>query len=318
MFVKNAWKVIKETVNDWLGDNVPEMGAALAYYSIFSLAPLLLVAIAIASIFFGEQAARNQLHEQLATTIGVSTAASVEEILGSFHRSGHGVLGTVIGLIIVLVGASGVVVELQSALNRIWRVKAKSGQGVRVLVRDRLVAFAVVLGTGVLLLVALVATAVISGLEHFVTQQVAGSDWLWRWVNLIVSFGLVALMFAMIYKVLPDAKVGWRDVWVGAAITAVLFTVGKYLIGLYLAKSAPGSAFGAAGSVIVVLVWVYYSSQILLFGAEFTRVYARHTGSDIQPAANAEPVTPEDRERHGLTGGDGNEVAARTRPQPAH
>ncbi len=294
MSVSKPWVMFKETVNDWLEDNAPRMGAALAYYSVFSLAPLLLIAVAVAGIVFGEQAARRELHEQLAQAVGPATASAVEDLLGNVHRSGRDVLGTVVGLVVLLFGASGVFVELQSDLDTIWKVKPRPGGGARGVVRGRLVSFLIVAGAGLLLLISVAVGTALSGLEQ---ASGAGGGGPWRAASLALSFGLETLLFMMIYKVLPDTSVGWRDVWVGALLTALLFNVGKYLIGLYLARGAVASAFGAAGSVIVVLVWVYYSSQIVLFGAEFTRVYARHAGSDIRPSENAVPLTAGERAR---------------------
>jgi membrane protein len=292
MLIRNIPAIFKDTVNDWLEDKVPRMGAALAYYSVFSVAPLLLIAIAIAGIFFGEQAAKSQLRDQISEAVGSSAAAAVEEILGSVHRGGTGLLGSLIGLVILLFGASGVFIELQDALNSIWKVKPKPGRsGVWAFIRDRLFSFLVVLGTGFLLLASLIVTAVLAGVENALRDQLTGIGWFWWSINLIVTFGLITLLFAMIYKVLPDTTVGWRDVWVGAVLAALFFSLGKYLIGLYVSRGGVASAFGAAGSVIVLLTWVYYSSQILLFGAEFTRVYSRYAGSDIRPSPHAMAVS---------------------------
>jgi membrane protein len=276
----------------------------------------LLIAISIAGLFFGEQAARHQLHEQIARTVGAPAAGALEKLLENAHRSGAGIIGTVLGVVVFLFGAAGVFGELQDSLNTIWEVKPKPGQGLRGIVRNRLFSFSVVLGTGFLLLVSLVASAVLSGLEGAVRDRLAGGEVLWRAVNFVVSFGLVALLFAMIYKLLPDADVNLRDVWVGAAITAPLFAPGKYLIGLNLAKGAIASSYGAAGSVIIVLVWVYYSSRILLFGAEFTRVYAPHTGSAIRPDEHSESVNLEDRTGQGMVSPDELKAAARARSHP--
>lgn len=292
MLAKNFWKMLRETVDDWLEDKVPRMGAALAYYAVFSVAPLLLIAIGIAGVVFGEQAAQKELHKQIGNTVGAPVAGAIEDILGNVHRRGGGFLGTAIGVVILLFGASGVFSELQDALNTIWRVKPRPGSGIWGVIRDRLLSFLVVLGTGFFLLASLVLSAVLQGLESFAGEGSAGGGWLWWVVNVAVSFAVEAVLFALLYKLLPDTDVGWRDVWPGAVIAALLFAVGKYAISVYLVKGAVVSAFGAAGSVIVILTWVYYSSQILLFGAEFTRVHARHRGSDVQPAANAVRVAP--------------------------
>jgi membrane protein len=303
MFAAKSWGLLRETANDWLDDKVPRMGAALAYYAIFSLAPLLLIAISIAGWVFGEQAAQRGLHQQIAGTVGDSAAAAAEEILAGVHRSGSGWLGTVVGVVVLLFGASGVFVELQDALNTIWKVKPEPGVGVWGVVRARLFSFLVVLATGLVLLVSVVVSTVLGAVENALRGEMAGGGWLWSVVNGIVAFVLVAVLFAMIYKVMPETKVTWRNVRVGAVVAALLFTLGKYLISLYLTHGAVASAFGAAGSVIVLLVWVYYSSQILLFGAEFTRVCARHhcaaagqPGTGERAESPAPPSAPEHRD----------------------
>jgi membrane protein len=281
MFASKFRATLRETASDWLEDRVPRMGAALAYYGVFSLAPLLLIAVAIAGRVFGEQAARRGLHEQISGTVGASVAGAIEEILGNVHRSGSGLLNGAIGLVVLLFGASGVFVELQDALNTIWKVKPPPGNGIWSFVRDRLISFLVVVSTGLLLLVSVVVNAVLGAVEHVLRADMTGGDWIWSGINQLSSFVLVVLLFATIYKLLPDTSVAWSNVWGGAVIAGLLFTLGKYLIGLYLLRGAVTSAFGAAGSVIVVLTWVYYSAQILLFGAEFTRVCSRHGCLDM-------------------------------------
>jgi membrane protein len=296
-------QMLREAASEWLEDKAPRMGAALAYYSVFSVAPLLLIVIAVAGHVFGREAAEGRIVEQIRGTVGDTAARAIEEIVKSTQESGAGTVATVVGLAVLLFGASGVFVELQDALNTIWRVKPKPGRGLWTVVRDRLFSFTVVLGTGFLLLVSLVVSAALAALrarfQEYADRLPGGSE-VWTVANLAASFALVALLFAMIYKVLPDAKVAWRDVWVGAVFTALLFTLGRYLVGLYVARGGLASAFGAAGSVIVVLVWVYYSAQLVLFGAEFTRVHARHSGSKVLPADNAVAVTPEERARQGM------------------
>jgi membrane protein len=242
------------------------MGAALAYYTVFSLAPLLLIAIGIASAVFGEEAAGGKIVEQIEQTVGTPAARAIQEMLKHTHESSGHALPTVVGILVLLFGASGVFVELQDALNTVWKVKPELGQGLLPWLRDRLMSFSVVLGTGFLLLVSLVVSAALSALNNFLTPaSLPGGVYLWQGVNLLVSFAFITLLFGVIFKLLPDAPVAWRDVWVGAAVTALLFTLGKYLLGLYLGRSGTTSAFGAAGSLVLLLLWVYYSSQILLF-----------------------------------------------------
>jgi membrane protein len=275
------------------------MGAALAYYTAFSLAPLLLIAIAIASLVFHE-AARERITAEIATTVGDSVADSVRKIMASSQGTGSGVTATIIGIVVLLFGASGVFVELQDSLNTIWGVEAKPGGGVKSFIVQRFLSFGMVLGTGFLLLVSLIISTALSAIGTFLTAHLPGGVVLWQAVNLLVSFGIVTLLFALIFKVLPDVELGWKDVWVGAAITALLFTVGKYLLGLYIAHGSVASGYGAAGSLVIILFWVYYSAQILLYGAALTRVYADRYGSHVRPSENAVPVTPEAKARQGI------------------
>ncbi len=289
MTAKTYWQMLKEAGSAWIDDKALRMGAALAYYSVFSMAPILLITIAIAGLVFGEQAARGEVLGQVRGVVGAQTANAVEDILMHAGRDGGGGWATAIGFLVLFFGASGVFVELQDSLNTIWKVMPRPGRPIREIVRERLLSFTVILGTGFLLLVSLVISAALVALGGIFkpVANLPGGAALWQALNFIISLGIITLLFAMIYKVLPDAEIAWRDVWVGAVITALLFTGGKYLIGLYLGHSSLTSAFGAAGSVILVLSWVYYSSLILLFGAEFTRVFARHSGSPLRPARNA-------------------------------
>lgn len=295
------WQLLKETVHEWNADKAPRLGAALAYYTVFSIAPLLIIAIGIAGLVFGEQAARGEIGAQMEDTIGHPGAQAIQEMLANTHATGSCTWATVAGLVILLFGASGLFIELQDALNTIWKVTPKPGLGVGGMLRDRLLSFTVVLGTGFMLLVCLVISAALSAVVKFMTPAALPyGTHLWQAVNALVSLAFITLLFALIFKVLPDVKIAWRDVWVGALVTALLFTLGKFLIGLYLAQGSTTSAFGAAGSLVLVLLWVYYSSQILLLGAEFTRVYANRNGSPVHPADNAVPVTEAARLRQGL------------------
>jgi membrane protein len=272
---KEILQLFRETSRAWSADKAPRMGAALAYYAAFSIAPLLIIAIGITSAFFGEQDARVDVVGELRHTLGEPAAQAIDDLLKQTHSSSGSTLPTVVGFVVLLFGASGVFVELQDALNTIWKVAPPQGLGLLSLLRYRMVSFSVVLATGFLLLVSLAVSTALSGLSGFLTPAtlVGGVDF-WQGVNLLVSFVFITLLFGMIFKLLPDTPVAWRDVWVGAAVTALLFTLGKYLLGLYLGMSSTTSAFGAAGSLVLLLLWVYYSSQILLFGAEFTRAYS--------------------------------------------
>ena len=280
------WRLLRQTVHDWIEDKVPRLGAALAYYSVFSLAPLLLLAVGIAGMIYKERA-RGEIIAEIENTVGASAANAIADVLETVSASGGGSVATWVGLVILLFGASGVFLELQSSLNTIWKVEQRPDLGWMALVRDRLLSFLVVVGTGLLLLASLVAGTAGNWLD---AHGAPGAAWAWQGANLVLSFGLVTVLFALLYKILPDAAIAWRDVWVGALVTAVLFTTGKYGISLYLAKSGISSAFGAAGSIVVLLTWVYYSAQIVLFGAEFTRVYAMNLGSRIRPTGRAVAV----------------------------
>ena len=274
------WSLVKQVAKSWLDDYVPSMGAALAYYTMFSLAPLLLIVVSVAGLAFGEDAARGEIQAQLSKMMGDAGAGAVQDLLVSVHRPAEGSAATVLGVLLLLVGATTVFGELQDALDRIWRVPAHAhSRGWFTLVRSRLLSFGMILAIGFLLMVSLVVSAMLAAVERL-WNPVFG-DWvrLATTTSAVVSFLMVAAMFALIYRVMPRASVHWKDVWIGAMVTAALFVAGKYAIGLYIGRSGVTSAFGAAGSLVVVLIWVYYSAQIFLLGAEFTWVYANRFGS---------------------------------------
>jgi membrane protein len=274
------WPMIKAAVVSWRDDYAPSMGAALAYYTMFSVAPLLLIVVSVAGLVFGEDAARGEIHAQLAGMMGETGANALQGLLQSVRKPTEGIVATLIGAGVLFVGATTVFAELQDALDRIWRapVRDRSG-GLWGLLRARVLSFGMIMGLGFLLMVSLVFSAALSALGNWWAPLFGGWELLLQAVNFIVSFAMVTLIFAMIYKVMPRVHVAWRDVWVGAAVTSMLFTVGKLLIGLYIGKSGVTSGFGAAGSLAVVLLWVYWSAQIFLMGAEFTWVYAHTFGS---------------------------------------
>jgi membrane protein len=278
MTAKDYLSLVKDTFTEWSNDKAPRMGAALAYYTAFSLAPLLIIAIALAGMVFGDKAARGEITEEIGTTVGPTAARSIEELVAGASAPEGNILMTVAGVVILLIGASGVFVELQESLNTIWKVPMAKTAGFWNMVRQRFVSFGMVLGIGFLLLVSLVASAALAAAGKYLTPEaMPGGVYLWEGINWLVSLAFITLLFGLIYKVLPDVDLRWRDVAVGAAVTAFLFTLGKFAIGLYLGQSTVASSFGAAGSLVVVLVWVYYSAQILLFGAEFTRLYSTRT-----------------------------------------
>ncbi|MEO8079823.1 MAG: YihY/virulence factor BrkB family protein [Caldimonas sp.] len=284
--LKEWWALVKAAGSSWIDDYAPSMGAALSYYTVFSLAPLLLIVISIAGLVFGEEAARGEIFEQLRGLMGTDAARGVEGVLQSVNRPTQGIVATVIGVAVLLVGATTVFAELQDAMDRIWRAPARDKTGgLMGLLRTRLLSFGMILGIAFLLMVSLVLGAVISALGKWWGSFFAGWEVLAQVVNIGVGFLLTTAVFAMIYKLMPRVHVKWHDVWLGAIVTSLLFTAGKFLIGLYIGKSGVASGFGAAGSLVVVFIWVYYSAQIFLMGAEFTWVYARTFGSMKQLSA---------------------------------
>ena len=288
---KSIWQFLKTTINEWVEAEPFQLAAALSYYTLFSLAPLLLIAIGVAGLVFGREAAQNQIVETLQGMIGQDSAKAVQEMIqASSEKPKTGMLSTIIGFVALLFGAGGVVGQLQTSLNKMWEVTPKPGQGIWGFLRQRFFSFAMVLAIGFLLLVSLVVTAVLSSFTAMLSGFLGDATFVAHAIDILVSFGFVTLLFALIYKYVPDVEIQWRDVWVGAALTSILFTIGKYLIGLYIGTSGVGSTFGAAGSLITILVWVYYSSLIFFLGAEFTRVYATQYGSGVAPAENAQPM----------------------------
>lgn len=297
MSPKKLVSLAKEVLTEFSEDKAARLSAALAYYTIFSLAPLLIIVIAVVGFFWGNQPSGVQanLVQEIRAMLGPEGAAAIQAMLENASRPGSGgVVATVLGVVTLLVGATGVFSQLQSALNTIWDVEPLPGRGIKGIVQTRLLSFGMILGVGFLLLVSLVVTAVLSALSDYATGLAPGLELLFQVLNFVVSFAIVTLLFAMIYRVLPDVEIAWHDVWLGAAITALLFTVGKLAIGLYLGNSSVGSTFGAAGSLVVLLVWIYYSALILFLGAEITQVAARHYGSRIAPSRHARhvPATP--------------------------
>jgi membrane protein len=289
---KEALSLLKATFFEWLDDQAPMLGAALAYYTVFSLAPLLIITIAIAGLVFGAEAAQGQIFDQLRGLLGDASGKAMEEIVQSASAEPKtGVVATVIGLVTLLFGASGVFGQLQASLNIIWGVQPKPGRGILGIIRDRILSFGFILVVGFLLLVSLLLTAAIAFVGKQFGAMVPGMEALIQLLNAILSLAVITLLFAMMFKILPDANIAWRDVWIGAFITALLFTIGKFALGFYLGRSGVASSYGAAGSLIVLLLWVYYSSQIVFFGAEFAQVYANRFGSHVTPSSNAIAVS---------------------------
>lgn len=286
------WTLVSSSVSAWSDDYAPSMGAALSYYSVFSMAPLLLLVISIAGLAFGQEAARGEVFGQLRGLMGDDSAKAVESMLDSFSKPANGIVSALIGVGALVIGATTVFGELQDALDRIWRAPARDRSGgLWGLVRSRILSFGMVLGIAFLLMVSLVFSALISALGHWWSSAFVGWELLLQVVNVVVGFALSTFVFAMIYKLMPRVVVQWRDVWLGAATTAAMFTIGRFLIGLYIGKSGIASGFGAAGSIAIVFVWVYYSAQIFLLGAEFTWVYAKTFGS--MRSFEVPPKTPQ-------------------------
>lgn len=312
---RDAWSIAKETAEDWLHDDAATQAAALAYYALLSLAPLLVISIAVASWFLGPEAARGGVERELGKVVGEQAASGIQAVILHAQQPASSVVGTVVGVISLFVGASGVFGQLQTSLDTIWEVQPRPDRGWSAMVLDRFVSFTMVLGVAFLLLVSLVLSSVLSSLGNILADTLPGGATLWQALNIAFSLGVITLLFALIFKVIPDAKVAWRDVWGGALFTALLFTVGKQLLGIYLGKAAVGSAYGAAGSLVALVVWVYYASQILFMGAEFTQVTARRRGASIEPTANAialKRLDPKDGSKTSRQRADANDR------QPAH
>ncbi len=291
-WLSRQWQLLKAAVKGWQDDYAPSMGAALSYYTLFSLAPLLIIVIAVAGLVFGQDVAQGQILEQLRGIMGDEGAVAVEGLLKAAREPSKGIIATVVGVVLLLVGATAVFAELQNSLDRIWKTPArKKPSGIWGMLRTRVLSFGLVLGLAFMLMVSLVVSAALAALGKWWGGWIQGWDVLLEIINFVVSFGIFTALFAMIYKLMPSVKIAWNDVWTGAAVTALLFSIGKYLIGLYLGKSTLASGFGAAGSFVVLLAWFYYSAQIFLLGAEYTWAYANSHGSHAGKA-DAEGTAP--------------------------
>jgi membrane protein len=292
-FFRAILDLFKQTASEWIEDKAPQLGAALAYYTVFSLAPLILVLLALVGIIFRHDPAGawNKLTEQMSYFLDRSAVQVVQEIAQKASPPDKSIPATIIGIGVALFGASGVFGQLQDALNTIWGVKAKPGGAWREFLRARFLSFAMVAGVCFLLLVSLTIEALLKGLSHYLQTAGPGGSTVAFGIYLVFDFLVVAFLFAMIFKFLPDAKIQWRDVWIGSLLTAFFFLVGKSALGIYLASGAAASAYGAASSLITLLLWIYYSAQILLFGAEFTQVYSDRFGSHVEPSEYAVRIT---------------------------
>ena len=286
--LKAVWPLLKETFSQWTNDRAPRLGAALAYYTVFSFVPLVVIIIALVGLVFGQEAAQSYILEQLSALVGEQSAEGIKDMIRRASEPATGLIASGIAFITLVVGASGLFAELQDSLNTIWGVIRKESGGFWRLLKDRFVSLLAVLGTGFLLLVSLVLSAGLAAFGKWFGGWLPVSEFVLQALNIFVSIVVITGLFALMFKLLPDATVAWKDVWIGAFLTAVLFTLGKFAIGLYLGKSDIGSSYGAAASLVILLVWVYYSAQIFLLGAEFTQVYANIYGSQIAPGEGAQ------------------------------
>jgi membrane protein len=288
------WVLLKQTVGEWADDRVPQLGAALAFYTALSIAPLLVLSLRVAAFFFGDDAARGEVDDQLKQLMGPYGAAAIQEMLASARRPELGTTATILSIGTLLFAASSVFVQLQDSMNTICKVRTKPGRGIIGLVRDRFFSFTGVAIIACLLLVSLVISAVLASLHTVFDQLPDFFDGVVQRIDFGVSFAVVWALFALMFKMMPDVRFMWRDVWLGALVTAVLFTIGKLGISLYVGRSGIASSYGVAGSFVVLLVWVYYSAQIFYFGAELTQVYAVKFGGGLTPKPNAERITREE------------------------
>jgi membrane protein len=299
--MSSVFTMIKQTFRDWSDDKAPRLAAALAYYTVFSLAPLLVLVIAIASFVVGNNLnIRQSLTSQIQAMVGQQAATAVNGMIDVTSQPRNGTIATVVGIVTLLLGATGLFGQLQDALNTIWEVKPKANRGIMGMLKDRFLSFTMILGTSFLLLVSLVISAALSFVNSYFTNLLGGMGFVAQVLNFVFSTAIITLIFALIFKMLPDAEVEWRDVWIGALVTALLFNLGKWLLSIYLSRGSVTSAYGAAGSLIVLLLWVYYSAQILFLGAEFTQVYAKMTGKEVVPSKNARKVTDAERITEGM------------------
>ncbi len=285
MRVKAIWEILREAGVAWLDDRAARIGAAIAFFTTLSLAPILVIALVIAGLVYGEEAARGEVAETLTGLVGNEEAKTIEGVLANSRTPRGGVVALSVSFLIMFIGATGVFIELQEALNDVWKVRAKPGRRVRTFLHDRFLSFVIVLGVGFLLLVSVVLNAALEAVGQSTTGRVFGSTVAIQAANIVLTFAVEVILFGMIFKVLPYAKLAWRDVGAGAIFTAILFNFGKYLIGLYLAHSSVTSAYGATGSLMALLVWIYYSVLVFVFGAKVT---AAHAGRRMTPTANAE------------------------------
>jgi membrane protein len=313
--LRTIYHLFRETVNEFLEDRAPRLGAALAFYTVFSLAPLLIVVITVAGLIFDPETVRSQLMSQFQGLIGADGADLISTMVAATREQHQrGIMATGLGLVALLFGALGVFGQLQDAFNTIWEVQPREDAGIMRLVQRRLLSLTMVLGLSFLLIVSLVLSALLASVSELMGRIMPGFDILLTVANILLSLGILTVLFALMFKYLPDAEIPWRKIWIGAGMTAVLFLIGQFLIGLYLGNTDVGSAFGAAGSLVILLLWVYYSTQILFFGSEFTQVLTNKFGEGAQPGEEAEPVTEEARAQQGMPRREGSRNGEEVEP----
>jgi membrane protein len=296
---KVIFNLLKDSFKDWSDDKASRLGASLSYYTLFSLGPLLVIVVSIVSIFYVN--ARQDVINTIGSIVGSGAQQMIVQTMDNANKTGTNIVATIIGVVTLLLGAAGVFGQLKDSLNTIWEVEPKPGAGILVTLKERFLSFTMVLGTGFLLLVSLVINAAIAAFNEWLKSILPGGDWIAMIVNLLVTVGVIGLVFALLFKYLPDVKIGWSDVWIGALFTSVLFVAGQLILAWYLQSGLVGESFGAVSSVIIVLVWVYYSAQIFFFGAEFTQVYTNKYGSRVVPDENAQFTTEEARAQQGIS-----------------
>lgn len=297
-YLKRTGKVLLATFNGFLDDRGLKLSASLAYYTVFALAPLLMLVISLISTFLGKDAIQNNIYPQIKSYVGSSAALQIQEMIKSISLSGKTTIALITSVATLVIGATSIFMEIQDSINIIWRVKAKPKKGWVKMLTNRLISFSMIISLGFLLLVSLIISALISALSTKITQYFPEvTIQLFNLINIGITFIVIAVLFGIIFKFLPDVKIAWRDVRTGAFFTSLLFMLGKYLIGIYIQTTGTGSTYGAAGSLIVILVWIYYTSAILYFGAEFTRVYADDYGHKIEPAEYAVHIEQKEVER---------------------
>jgi len=290
--LKGIWNLLKASVGSWSDDKSPRLGAALSFYTVFAMPPLFMIPIFMASLVFDPDSVRTQMFSEVGGLVGKKSAEAIQAAMAAQYQTSKGLVASVIAIGTLILTATGLFIELQDALNTVWRVEAKPGHGLMGFIRIRLLSFAMVVGIGFLLLVSLIVSAGLAAFTKYISGLLPGVGIVSIIASDVVSFAVITVLFAMIFKVLPDVKIGWRDVWIGGAVTSLLFTGGKFLLGWYLGRSTTISAYGAAGSVVLILLWVYYSAQILFFGAEITKMYATRFGAPPEPSSYARWISP--------------------------